>query len=89
MARLFIDNLDAGLELECVSSIQVGSHLQCVNVWWVVVWNSGMRRLVRQLKDSHQDRFNTEHLGSVQSLLDENGFWLHVDVLVTIEKVPT
>ena len=79
-----------GVGLECVNvaCYQVGYHLQCIDDWWAVVWNSGMRGLVKQLKDSQQDQFKTEHLDSVQSLFGEQGLWLNVEILVSQGKVP-
>lgn len=79
---------EAGLESVGVDTEQVGYHLQCIDDWWAVVWNSGMRGLVQQLSDDLQVEFKKQHLESVQSLFVEKGLWLNVEVLVSQGKVP-
>lgn len=79
---------DAGLESVGVEIAQVGYHLQCIDDWWAVVWNSGMRGLVQRLGEDQQAEFKKLHLESVQSLFAEKGLWLNVEVLVSQGKVP-
>lgn len=77
----------AGLKDISVGIHQVGYHLQCIDDWWAVVWNSGMRGLVKQLKDFQQNDFKAEHLQSVQPMFGKQGLWLNVEVLVSQGKV--
>ena len=79
---------DAGLESVGVEIAQVGYHLQCIDDWWAVVWNSGMRGLVLRLGEDQQSEFKKQHLESVQSLFAEKGLWLNVEVLVSQGTVP-
>ena len=79
---------DVGLESVNVELHQLGYHLHCIDDWWSVVWNSGMRGLVKQLKASEQAQFKLEHLESVQPLFGESGLWLSVDVLISQGGVP-
>ena len=74
---------EVGLETVGVETEQVGYHLQCIDDWWAVVWNSGMRGLVQRLNDRQQVEFKERHLESVQSLFSEEGLWLNVEVLVS------
>ena len=74
---------EVGLESVGVELEQVGYHIQCIDDWWAVVWNSGMRGLVQRLSEEQQLEFKTQHLESVHSLFSEKGLWLNVEVLVS------
>ncbi|MDH5257531.1 MAG: methyltransferase domain-containing protein [Gammaproteobacteria bacterium] len=50
--------------------------------WWDVVWNAGFRGMVAQLGDNLED-FKQKHFAEIESLMDENGLWLEVDVNFT------
>lgn len=80
--------LDVGFESVGVEVEQVGYHLQCIDDWWAVVWNSGMRGLVQRLADDQQAEFKKQHLESIQSLFSDKGLWLNVEVLVSQGVVP-
>ncbi len=77
-----------GLESIDVEIVQVGYHLQCIDDWWAVVWNSGMRGMVQRLDEQLQVEFKTQHLESIQHLVSDKGLWLNVEVLVTQGVVP-
>jgi len=81
--------IEVELESTSVTIEQVGYHLQCVEDWWSIVWNSGMRGLVQRLDEGQQIEFKKQHLESVQSLFGERGLWLNVEVQVSQGVVPT
>jgi len=78
----------AGLESVRVDPVQVGYYLQSIDDWWAVVWNSGMRGLVQQIDENRQDEFKQQHLAAIQSLFDEDGLWMDVEVLLSQGTVP-
>ena len=79
---------DVGLESANVTKEQVGYHLQCLDDWWAVVWNSGMRGLVQRLDAGQQTEFRKQHLESIQPLFGEQGLWMNVEVLLSQGIVP-
>ena len=79
---------DAGLESIELETIQAGYHLQCVDDWWAIVWNSGMRGLVQRLEEPQQQQFKSQHLEDVQALFAEQGLWLNVEVMVSHGRAP-
>lgn len=50
--------------------------------WWEVIWNAGFRGLVAQLGDRLEE-FKQEHLKEVETLVDDKGLWLEIDVNYT------
>ncbi|WP_455221473.1 class I SAM-dependent methyltransferase [Kaarinaea lacus] len=78
----------AGLESNHVASAQVGYHLHCIDDWWAVVWNSGMRGLVQRLDENRQNEFKQQHLAAIRSLFGEKGLWMDVEVLLSQGTVP-
>ncbi len=78
----------AGLGSASIEVAQVGYHLQSVDEWWAVVWNSGMRGLVQRLDEKTQVEFKNQHLASIQTLFDENGLWMNVEVLISQGIIP-
>jgi ubiquinone/menaquinone biosynthesis C-methylase UbiE len=79
---------NAGLESARVEAAQVGYHLQNIEDWWAVIWNSGMRGLVQRLDEKVQMEFKSQHLASIQTLFSEKGLWMNVEVLISQGIVP-
>lgn len=50
--------------------------------WWEVVWNAGFRGLVEQLGDQIGE-FKQAHFKELESLCDDEGLWLEIDVNYT------
>ena len=78
----------AGLDSLNVETVQVGYHLQSIDDWWAVVWNSGMRGLVLRLDEQGQAEFKQQHLAGIQPLFGEKGLWMDVEVLISQGVVP-
>ena len=79
---------DIELESIKIDKFQVGYHLPCVDDWWSVVWNSGMRGMLQKLPEYFRDEFKAGHLKSVEDLVGENGLWLDVEIIISQGKVP-
>jgi len=80
--------MDSGMESIKVDKYQLGYHLESVEDWWSVVWNSGMRGLVQLVPENIRDQFKTEHLKSLENLVSENGLWLDVEINISQGIVP-
>ena len=65
-----------------IKSKQMGYNLKNSQEWREVLWNSGHRGLLSRLSVEDLKRFMDEHLGEVDSVADENGIWLEVEVLL-------
>lgn len=68
----------AGLENIEVFSEQLGYYLQDADEWWDVVWNSGFRGPVSQLRPEQLEHFKREHLAEVKTLETSKGTWLDI-----------
>jgi hypothetical protein len=53
-----------------------------------VIWHSALRLLVEQLPATQRDRFRTEHLAEVATLVAADGLWLDVPVLFARSHKP-
>lgn len=65
-----------------IQSKQMGYYLKDSLQWRDVLWNSGHRGLLSQLSGEDLKQFLNEHLREVDSIADENGVWLEVEVLL-------
>lgn len=65
-----------------IQSKNMGYYLKNSQAWWDVLWNSGYRGLLGRLSKEELGRFINEHLKEVDSVADENGIWLEVEVLM-------
>lgn len=79
---------DAGFEDVDVGMEPLGYHLQCVDEWWDVVWNSGLRGMVERLAPGLQTRFRAEHLAEVGALFTGQGLWLNVETVFSAGRRP-
>lgn len=73
-----------------IQSKQMGYFLINSQEWRDVLWNSGYRGLLSQFSGEDLKRFMSEHLKEVESVADENGIWLEVEVLLataTLSKI--
>lgn len=71
----------AGFDDVYIESKSLGYYIDPEG-WWQVIWNAGFRGLVEQLGDK-VDEFKQAHLDELQSVCDENGLWLEIDVNFT------
>ena len=72
---------DAGLYNVDIQRRSLGYYVESEG-WWEVVWNAGFRGLVNQVGD-RLDEFKVEHFAEIESLKDDKGLWLEVDVYFT------
>ncbi|MDE2088558.1 MAG: class I SAM-dependent methyltransferase [Gammaproteobacteria bacterium] len=79
---------DVGLQDVTVNVEPLGYHLQGVEEWWDVVWNSGLRGMVERLAPERQARFKSEHLAEVGALFTAEGLWLNVETTFSVGRRP-
>ena len=77
----------AGLAQAQVHKKQLGYHLQSADDWWTILWNSGARRLIRQLDDERRAQFRIKHTAEIQKLATDKGIWMDVEVLFSTGTV--
>lgn len=78
----------AGLEQLSTHTYQVGYHLAGFEEWWDILWYSGFRGLLNQLSSSDLARFRPAHREEIELLVDEQGIWLNVEILISIGYKP-
>ncbi|MDH5682242.1 MAG: class I SAM-dependent methyltransferase [Spirochaetota bacterium] len=61
-----------------------GYHLKDAQGWWEIIWNAGFRDLVNQLSDSDLQKFREEHMAEVQTLADDKGIPLNINIIYTL-----
>lgn len=94
MQRLMDPAVGRAMMQECgylnvdVHTKQCGYHLQNVNEWWDVLWNSGTRGLLNQLEEQDLLTFKTQHLNQVKNLFVDDKLWLDVQVNFTYGVAP-
>ena len=66
---------------------QLGDFLQDTTTYWKEI-ASTYKFLMFGLSPDDLDKFKTEHLGDVESLRTEKGFWLDVPSIFFIAKKP-
>lgn len=59
---------------------QFGFHLNDVDAWWAMVWNSGFRGYLEQVPAEKREQFQREHLEEVAALATDKGIWMDVGV---------
>jgi ubiquinone/menaquinone biosynthesis C-methylase UbiE len=74
----------AGLERLHTQTYQVGYHLAGFEEWWDILWYSGFRGLLSQLSSSDLVRFRQAHQEEIELLVDEQGIWLNVEILISV-----
>jgi ubiquinone/menaquinone biosynthesis C-methylase UbiE len=74
----------AGIDNVLVEKANMGYFIKNENEWRDAIMNTGMRRMLDQLKPEDRDRFWQEHLKEVAALATEKGIWLDIGVLYTI-----
>ncbi|TAL15666.1 methyltransferase domain-containing protein [bacterium] len=79
---------NAGLADIRVDVKDLGYHLADAGQWWDVVWNAGLRRLLKELTPDDLEEFKKEHLKEIQELSTGEGIWLDVKVSYAIGKRP-
>lgn len=65
-----------------IQSRQMGYYLKSSMEWRDVLWNSGYRGLFSGLSEEDLTWFMDEHLKEVDSVADEKGIWLEVEVML-------
>ena len=78
----------AGYENIQTESHNMGYHLQNVEQWWEVVWNTALRGPLMTLPADKLATFRAEHLATVSDMRNENGLWLNVDVIFSSAQCP-
>jgi ubiquinone/menaquinone biosynthesis C-methylase UbiE len=79
---------DAGFEAVESTTEQLGYHLQSVEDWWEIVWNTGFRAYLAGLDAAALDAFRRQHLEQVGALFRDGVLWLNVPVVFTGARVP-
>lgn len=73
-------------DIEC-ETVQLGYHLQAVQEWWDVVWNTGFRGHLTGLDAAALARFEQQHLEQVAAAFKEGTLWLDIPVLFASAKL--
>jgi ubiquinone/menaquinone biosynthesis C-methylase UbiE len=74
----------AGIKQVRVESANMGYFLKDEHEWWCILCNTGMRRMLDQLTQEDQEKFQNEHLREVAALKTADGIRLDIGVLYTI-----
>lgn len=77
---------DAGLAQIDVDTEQLGYHLNGVDDWWEVVWNSDLRALVERLPAGEVGRFRAAYQETLLELVTANGMWMDVETIFASGK---
>ncbi|WP_239287872.1 class I SAM-dependent methyltransferase [Candidatus Nitrotoga sp. 1052] len=78
----------ARLERLHTQTYQVGYHLAGFEEWWDILWYSGFRGLLSQLSSSDLAHFRQAHQEETELLVDEQGIWLNVEILISVGYRP-
>ena len=78
----------AELERLHTYTYQVGYHLAGFEEWWDVLWYSGFRGLLSQLSSSDLARFRQSHQEEIELLVEEQGIWMNVEILISVGYKP-
>ncbi|RFC30778.1 MAG: Ubiquinone/menaquinone biosynthesis C-methylase UbiE [Candidatus Nitrotoga sp. MKT] len=78
----------AGLEQLHTQTYQVGYHLAGFEEWWDILWYSGFRGLLSQLSSSDLASFRQAHQEEIELLVEEQGIWLNVEILISVGYKP-
>ena len=77
-----------GLDRLHTRAHQIGYHLAGFEEWWDILWYSGFRGLLNQLSSSDLARFHQAHQEEIELLVDEQGIWLNVEILISVGYKP-
>ena len=78
----------AGLERLRTHTYQVGYYLVGFEEWWDILWFSGFRGLLSQLSSSDLARFRQSHHDEIDLLVEEQGIWMNVEILISVGYKP-
>ena len=78
----------AGLERLHTQTYQVGYYLTGFEEWWDILWYSGFRGLLSQLSSSDLASFRQAHQEEIELLVEEQGIWLNVEILISVGYKP-
>jgi arsenite methyltransferase len=78
----------AGFESIDAHQANLGFHLASAEVWWEIVWYSGLRMSLLPLSEAEIEKLKTAHLANIQKLATEEGIYLPVDVIFSLAKKP-
>ncbi|MDO9103317.1 MAG: methyltransferase domain-containing protein [Candidatus Nitrotoga sp.] len=78
----------AGLEQLHTQTYQVGYHLAGFEEWWDILWYSGFRGLLSQLSSSDLASFRQAHQEEIELLVEAQGIWLNVEILISVGYKP-
>lgn len=78
----------AGLVDVAVERFALGYHLRDANDWWEILWNSGTRAALEQLKPEQQETLRREHAAEVAALATDDGIHLNVETLIVSGRKP-
>ena len=67
---------------------QVGYYLVGFEEWWDILWFSGFRGLLSQLSSSDLARFRQSHHDEIDLLVEEQGIWMNVEILISVGYKP-
>jgi SAM-dependent methyltransferase len=85
LERMLQDSGFTDIEL---AEIQLGYHLDQVELWWEVIEHSALRAWIQPLTASQRQQLKSAHLDEVAPLVTENGLWLDVPVLMALARKP-
>lgn len=78
----------AGLERLHTRRYQIGYHLAGFEEWWDILWYSGFRGILSQLSSSDLTRFRQVHQKEIELLVEEQGIWLNIEILISVGYKP-
>ncbi len=81
MKQLFAD---AGLGEPQCKQYDFGYAITSTEQWWDIVWNAGYRGMLEAMDNDQLERFRTQHLAEVESLIKNDKNYMTVDVIVSI-----
>ncbi len=77
---------DAGLAEVHLESEQLGYHLNGVEDWWDVIWNTDLRALVERLPAHEVGRFRVAYQESLRELVTADGIWMDAETVFAFGK---
>ena len=79
---------EGGFEQAQAVTEQLGYHLSSSEDWWEILWSSGYRGILEQLKPDQLAQFRTRHLAAIDKLATADGVWLNINTIFTIGSRP-
>ncbi|RFC32244.1 MAG: Ubiquinone/menaquinone biosynthesis C-methylase UbiE [Candidatus Nitrotoga sp. SPKER] len=77
-----------GLERLHTQTYQVGYYLAGFEEWWDILWYSGFRGLLSQLSSFDLTHFRQAHQEEIELLIEEQGIWMNVEILISVGYKP-